>query len=120
MPQTLQPEEVLLVGFADQAPHAVAALETGTLQPGVLDVFITAAAVAVTRRGGDRSTADATMRAILEHARSQLTDDARTAVVRGNVHVRNNASQRWLARTGFEPVGMPVRDYQQWALRLAR
>jgi len=59
------------------------------------------------------------MEVVLERARSRLTDPIRT-VVTGNVHNQDKPIQRWLKRTGFEPVGLPTKSYQDWVLRLDR
>lgn len=56
------------------------------------------------------------MEKILELAqqhRLELAGDH--VIIHGNIPVQNLPSERLFARFGFEPVGLPVGDYQKWS-----
>lgn len=79
--------------------------------------FIKACGVGLEFRGQGGSVADDLMKRILRMASRQSDGlSVQHVIVHGNVHVENIPSERLFTRFGFEPVGLPLRDYQKWSL----
>lgn len=83
--------------------------------------FLTAGAVDVTLRGTGGAVADELVNRALNSAVHNLEHFGTDRIlVHGNVHTCNTASAELLTRHGFDPVGAPTEEFQQWARLIDR
>lgn len=87
--------------------------------PEVFAAHIAAIAVGSSVRGCGGVVADSTLaqarNCILEGAHFRGVD---CAVATASIHRRNHRSEALFERAGFEPMSVPVGEYQRWACRL--
>jgi hypothetical protein len=82
-------------------------------------LFIKTCGVSLEFRRQSGEAAGELMEQIFEVARQRLAEQAEgQVVIHGNIHVRNVPSERLFSRFGFEPVGLPISDYQKWSVVL--
>lgn len=115
--QHLKAHDKLLVGrglSADQQIDAAAWLVT-EVASDVLELFVPACGVRLGLRHQGGVIADEMMRQILMVGTAELDESGASRLrIYGNLHVRNLASESYFSRSGFEPRGVPVGNYQQW------
>lgn len=84
-------------------------------------VFVAAGAVDVGVRRLGGHVADALMAECRRLAKEQaMAAGGSDTILAGRIDVRNLASQRMVARAGFEPVDLPGSVYQDWVLVVHR
>lgn len=114
--QGLGSNEQVLVGrgLPTRQIDAAAWLETHAVDD-IPALFIKACGVRLELRYRGGAVADELFRQILGVAKVILGASAKSRLrIHGNLHVNNSASEAFFARSGFEPVGLPAEDYQQW------
>lgn len=115
--QHLKHQEKVLVGrglSADQQIDAAAWL-VAEVASDALELFIPACGVHLSHRHRGGVIADEMMRQILLVGMDELDETGVSRLrIYGNLHVRNAPTESYFSRSGFEPRGLPVRDYQQW------
>lgn len=107
----------IVVGREGAADGPIAAAAWLQFHHDVLPAaFMAAGAVDIALRGKGGATADElvarTIRAAVRNLEHTGTD---RILVHGNVHTHNSASTELLTRNGFDPVGVPTGEFQQWA-----
>ena len=110
----LKPGDVALTGSIEDEILACAHLQF-TVDDDIFEAYHAAAAVALAVRNQGGQVADA----LLTEAQAVCSERAlklgcTNMVLSGRIHVSNMASQRMVARSGWEPRDLPTTTYQTW------
>lgn len=117
----LKEGDVLLVGrdMPENGIVAAAHLIFDCSEPELVAAHIAAIGVCQTVRGRGGVVADMALCAvrgcIAEYAASV---ERAVAVATASIHRHNRPSELLFERAGFEPISVPVGEYQQWACRI--
>lgn len=79
--------------------------------------FIASSGIGIAFRGKDGTVADELIARTIRAAVRNFGQSApHRILVHGNVHTSNLPCEKLLTRHGFDPVGTPIEEFQQWAI----